>query len=111
MAADAMQLFGDFAPALRREPLVGDREVHVREHALLPHENAELVADVVERVVLVHHRTADANHVHTRVARERERSTVLISRAGELHNVDRCPACAARENALAVDLDRELTVA
>ena len=60
-----------------RTPSSCRRIVHVGEHEVLPHQNAELVAEIVEGVGLVDHRAADADHVHAGVAQLLERGAIV----------------------------------
>src|SRR5262249_23106281 len=42
------------------ERFVGGRVVHVGDHVVLPHQDAQLIAQLVEIIRLVNHRAADA---------------------------------------------------
>ena len=74
-----------------------------REHQVLPYEEAELVADVVEVLAFVGHRAADADHVHAGI-REQTQGGAIVRRIGrESCDVQGRPADAATENRGAVD--------
>ena len=83
------------------------RIVHVGEHEVLPDENAELVAQIVEGVGLVHHGAADAQHVHARVSQALERGTVAGEVGIETGEVEWSPAHAAAEHGDAIDDEAE----
>ena len=68
-------------------------------------------ADLVEGVVFVDHRPADAQHVHAGVARLHQRRNGLRRGHTERHRIQRRPARAAAEHWLAVDNDAEPVVA
>ena len=84
------------------EDVVLPRIVHAREHQVLPHEEAELVADVVEVLGFVGHRAADADHVHAGI-REQTQGVAMLERLGrESCDVQGRPADAATEDRGAV---------
>ena len=87
------------------------RIVHVGEHEVLPHEDAELVAQIVEVVALVDHGAADAQNVHAGLSRLRQRRGVRGPIGAERERVERRPAGAATEDGHAVDAQLELVVA
>ena len=89
------------------EPRVVARVVHVGERVVLPHDDSELVARVVERVVLVEERPADADHVHPRRADGLQRRSVGFGASGQRHCVDGRPAGPAQEDLDAVDAQSE----
>ena len=94
----APQLELDLALDLLAKPGVCDRVVHVGEHEVLPHEDAELVAQAIELVGFVDHGPADPKHVEAGVAGERERLAQLHRVAAQGEEVGGGPARAARED-------------
>ena len=88
--------------APRRRPLranaaSSDRVVHVGEHEVLPDEDAELVAGVVERVGLVDHGAADAQHVHAGVARAARALRAAAARSPRARRCRRWSSTAPRQ--------------
>ena len=78
----------------------GERVVHVGEHQVLPDEEAQLVAEVVERRRLVDGRAGDADQVQPGIAQSAERlAEVLVG--------NRRPHGAAGEDRHAVHLEGE----
>ncbi len=96
-----------FAIDVDRERGIVERVIEVRETEVLPHQQPEPIARRVERVGLVGHRAADADHVETGVAGEPEQ--VAIGRVVRVQRERRgaAPACAAREHGHAVDAQSE----
>ncbi len=86
---------------------VGSRIVEIREGEILPDEQAQLVAERVERVALVAHRAADADHVEAGVRRQRQQRQVGLAREGQGDEIGGRPAGAAAEHRLAVDAQAE----
>ncbi|EDT40344.1 hypothetical protein BamMEX5DRAFT_3864 [Burkholderia ambifaria MEX-5] len=100
------ELFG-FAIDGVGERAIVERVVEVREHEVLPDQQPEPVAPRMERVGLVGHRAADANHVEAGVARMPEQTAI-----GRVIRVQRerrgaAPACTAREHAHAIHAQPE----
>ena len=90
-----------------QERLVRRRVVHVGEHEVLPDENAELIAEIVEGVGLVDHRPADAQHVHAGVSQAFERDAIVVGASIEPSQIERSPAGAATEHREAVHDEAE----
>ena len=85
------------------ERVVRRRIVHAGEHEVLPDQDAELVAQVVEEVGLVDHRAADADHVDAGVAQTLERGAIATGIRIESGDIQRSPADTAAEHWNAVD--------
>src|SRR5438552_14019340 len=111
MAGEARQLLAGLHHRLGAKRVVAEGIVHVGEHEVLPHENAELVADAVEIVRLVDHRPGDAQHVRARIAHLLERGAQLARARAQPEDVERRPARAAAEDALAVHHEFDRPVA
>ncbi len=86
------------------EGVVGERVVHAREHEVLPDQDAQLVAQVVERVLLVGADAGHAQHVHARVADGEDGRPQVVDRRREPDDVERGPQRAPGEDRHAVDV-------
>ena len=94
------------------EPRIVGGIVHVGKHEILPDQDPQLVAAVVEGVRFVHHRAADADHVHPRDSCLPQRGPILGGLGAESREIERGPARAAAEHRNSVQAEREpLTVA
>ena len=101
------KLVGRLGLDIGGEVLVLDRVVHVGEHEILPHQDAEFVAEVIEVVALVNHRAADAEHVHARIPSQAQ--VALDRHAVSLRRQDVAdgPAYTSAIDRDAVDLHRK----
>ena len=86
MRGEARHLVRRFGFDLRAELGIPDRVVHVREHEVLPNQEAQLVAERVEVVALVGHRAADAHHVRAGIAQLGEGAAQLLVRCAKATN-------------------------
>ena len=77
-AAQRAQHFVGLARNALAKRLVCERIVEVGEHEVLPHEDPELVAHVVEHARLVRTGAGQAQHVHTGLAHLHERRPQLV---------------------------------
>ena len=99
----------DLRPRLQLD-LLGQRRLRVgraREHEVLPHEQPDAVAEVVEEVVLVDPAAPDAQHVHVRVARGGDQLLVAVGLHRAHERVRGDPVRAAREDPDAVEHEAE----
>ncbi len=90
-----------------RRPNASIRVVRAAEGEILPDQDAELVAHVVEVVALVKAAAPDAQHVHAGVERLLDARAVLGFRDGRGERMIRDPVGAERVEALPVDLELE----
>ncbi len=81
--------------------------VEVGEHEVLPHEDAELVAQLVEALILVDRRSRHAQHVHAGVAGELQPGPEGCGASGKRRDVCRRPHGAAAENRFAIEREAE----
>ena len=82
----------------------GIARIHrAREHLVVPDEEPELVAEVVEAVLLVLSAAPEPDHVHVRRGRAFQEIAIALRRLAVLVGVAGNPVRALREDALAVD--------
>ena len=91
---------------LRGEPegVVDERVVHARVHEVLPDQDAQLVAQVVERVLLVGTDARDPQHVHACVTDGEDGRPQLVDRRRESDDVQRRPQRPTDEDRHPVDV-------
>ena len=106
-AAEPLELGDHLRRGGGTEPLVGEGVVEVREHEVLPDEDSELVAEVVEAVILVARRAGQPEHVHAGGLDPLERRPQVALVGGEGDEVGRHPERAAGENAPTVQMEIE----
>ncbi len=105
--ASAAEDLGDLTIDERSERVVGERVIEVREQQVLPDEDPQLVAQIVELGRLVEAGAGDAEHVHAGVAHQLQRRPQVRARCREPDRIDRGPDRAADEDRHAADVDRE----
>ena len=104
-AADARDDVARLALGELAERVVGERVVEVGEHEVLPDEQAELVAQVVELGRLVGAGPRQAQHVHPGIADGLEGRAKVGGRGREPDDVGRGPERATSEDPHAVDVE------
>src|SRR6185369_13785365 len=78
--------------------------VQAREHQVLPDQDPELVAQLVERDLLVRPEAGQANHVHARGTEALERLAKVHVRRAQAHDVERGPQAPTGEDGNAIDV-------
>ena len=86
---------------------VSRRIVEIREHEVLPDENAGGIAGAIECVGLVHARRADAQHVDASLLRERDRMRQMRGIVPQRDGIERRPDRSSAEDGYAIHTQRE----
>ena len=89
------------------ERLLDEGVVHAREHQLLPDEDPELVAELVERVLLVGPEPGQPDHVHAGCPDRLQGGPELRMGRDEVDAVERRPERPAGKDGDAVDVDEQ----
>ena len=105
---ETAQLMRKLALHLGEESVVC-RIHRAREPVVVPDEEAQLVADVVERVALVLPAAPEAHHVHVRRHRARKEVAVALRRLARLERIARNPVRALHEKPAPVHLEGHST--
>ena len=111
MLRETVKLLLGFYRDVFSECSVLHRIVHVGKHEVLPDEDAQFIAEAVERITLIGHRAADTQHVHARITRQSEIMPQRILRATERENVVRGPTRTTAVNTLSIHLNRKPRIA
>ena len=106
VVAQAAQLVGKLALDLAEKRVVG-RIHRARVHHIVPHEKAQLVAEIVKDILLVLSATPYADHVHVSRLRAFEEVSVARRRLTRFERVARNPVRALHEKAPVVDAKDE----
>ena len=106
MISQAPDLVGDFRPDFGEELVVAGID-RARAHHVVPYENAQLVAGVVEHILLVLPAAPEANHVHVGGGCAGEKVAVAFWRLGIFVGGARNPVGAFHEDAAAIDAEYE----
>ena len=107
MVAQTAHLLRDLRLHIPGKLLDLDRVGRAGEHEILPHAEAQLVAEVIEDVRLVNSAAPYANHVHVGIGRRLEQRPRQGRRHPRRQRVGRHPVGALREERHAIDLEAE----
>ena len=83
MSRQPLQLFSHFRGDIAAECFVVNWVVHVGKHEILPDKDPQLVTDPIKGIGLIDHRTADTQHIDTRIACERQIISQLLFAAAK----------------------------
>ena len=92
------------------EGFIVNRVIHVGKHEILPNQDAELIAQSVECLLLVHHGADNPDHVHAGLLRQAQAVHQVSGRPAERNDVVYGPAGSAAKHRRVVNEKLEVTI-